>query len=108
MNDYYAGAHWSKRSEEANRVHSIVQGYMLAAGIRRGDYINPPVTVTVNAYFDNRPLDADNIIAKLYVDGLKGWLLKDDSLKYVAGVATFGFIDKSNPRVEIIVKEFPN
>ena len=63
------------------------------------------VDITITAYFDKRPLDASNICAKLYEDAIKGWLIVDDSPKYVRSVRTVSEIDKQRPRVEIEVAE---
>ena len=104
----YAGQHWSKRAEEAQRVHFLVKNSPRIVGEGESVYAlkkNPtfpgPVAISITAYFKGRQLDADNICAKLYVDGLKGWLLQDDSPEYVKSVTTCSMKDKDNPRVEI-------
>ena len=62
-----------------------------------------PVDITVTVYFKHRPLDPCNIPAKLYIDGLLGVWLEDDSPRYVSSVTTRSRVDRDNPRVEITV-----
>lgn len=101
LNQYYAGMHWSKRSEEAKRVH-----YLMMSKIQRGvTFFKNPVEIEVTCYFKSNPMDADNIVAKLYIDGLKGKVLVDDTPKYVKGVKLVSLVDVNNPRVEIEITE---
>lgn len=100
-NAYYAGMHWAKRKAEADRVHRLVRAALTG-------YETPysqPVDIEVIAYFDKRPLDASNVFAKVYEDAIKGWLIVDDSPKYVRSVKTVSLIDKFNPRVEIVIAD---
>lgn len=116
----YSGQHWSHRAAEAKRVHSEVKASIPTVKmVLRDNYSgqrlqtttldpNPfttAVDITITAYFKSRPLDADNIASKFYIDGLKGWLIKDDSPEYVASVTTRSRVDAKNPRVEIAIEE---
>jgi len=99
-NKIYAGQHWSVRKEEADRVH-----LMIKAALGRLEYIiNSPVKIVITAYFENRPLDPDNIASKFYIDGLKG-LIKDDRWCDVLSVTTISRKDPNKPRVEIEIEE---
>jgi len=100
-NLYYAGSHWSKRKSEADRVHKVVRAALT------GDETpyEKPVDIWVYAYFDKKPLDSSNVCVKFYEDSLKGWLIEDDSPRYVRGVHAMSLIDKKNPRVEIVILE---
>jgi len=102
-NKIYAGLHWSERKEEAARVHLAVR----AALDPDLPIFDKPVAITVTAYFKNKrfQLDASNIPAKIYEDGLIGWLIDDDSPQYVQSVTTVSLIDQNNPRVLIEIKE---
>lgn len=100
-NKMYSGRHWSKRSKEAKAVHWLVR----AAIPRSAQPFVNAVAITVRAYFNRRPLDADNIVAKLYVDGLCGRLIADDSPKHVRRVTTESRVDRKRPRVEIEIRE---
>ena len=74
-NKFYSGKHWTVRDREARRVHQLVRA-MLDPEIPPFDGL---VDIEVVAYFRNRPLDASNINAKLYEDGLVGWWILEDS-----------------------------
>jgi Holliday junction resolvase RusA-like endonuclease len=102
-NKMYAGLHWSKRQTEARRVHLEVR----VALDPDEALFDKPVAITVWAYFKNKrvQLDCSNIAAKLYEDGLIGWLIEDDSPQYVRSMTTISLIDRENPRVEIEIKE---
>ena len=97
LNKIYSGVHWTKRKAEADRVHTLVRA-ALPLVYKPFDV---PVRIVVTAYFKNRPLDASNIFAKVYEDGLVGHLLVDDSPQYVTEIATRSRVDRKNPRVEI-------
>jgi len=96
----YAGRHWSKRKADADAVHLLVR----AAIPRNARQYSEPVDIVVTAYFASRPLDADNIMAKLYIDGLVGRLLVDDNPKWVRSVKTVSLVDRRRPRVEIDIE----
>jgi hypothetical protein len=54
------------------------------------------VDVHVVATFKGAMLDSDNICAKLYIDALKGRLLRDDDAKCVRRVTTESKRGKAN------------
>jgi hypothetical protein len=110
-NELYSGKHWSNRADEAKRVHELVRYSpcvisedQFVAGTQDHLYSHP-VAITITAYFKGRQLDPDNIASKFYIDGLKGWLITDDTPKYVDSVTTRSRVDKLNPRIEIELKE---
>lgn len=115
-NRIYSGRHWRHRADEAKRVHALVADahnfqYLDASEMfarsKSGNTIPTPasVDITITAFFKGRQLDADNIASKFYIDGLKGWLIKDDSPEYVRSVTTRSMVDKLSPRVEIEIRE---
>ena len=81
FNKVYAGEHWSKRSKEAETYHNFVKYELMKQKIRKKIW-ELPVEIT---FLYNSNLDIDNhaYIDKLIIDGLKGYLIKDDSKKYV-------------------------
>lgn len=111
----YSGVHWSKRKAEADRVHQLVKysqatlqlagGASIVVPVYRLEQFDLLVDIQVTAYFDKRPLDADNICSKLYIDALKGFVLINDTPKYLRSVTTRSVTDKENPRLEIEIKE---
>lgn len=102
-NKMYSGLHWSDRKAEADRVHLAVR----VAIDPNEPMFDKPVAITVRAYFKNKSvqLDASNVSAKLYEDGLIDWLIKDDSPAYVRSMTTVSLLDRQNPRIEIEIKE---
>lgn len=102
-NKMYAGVHWAKRADEALRVHLVVRAY-LDPDCPMFDGL---VRIKMCVYSKNRrvQLDADNICSKLYIDGLIGWLIRDDDAKHVRSVETVTLLDRQNPRVEIKITE---
>jgi hypothetical protein len=102
-NKMYSGLHWSDRKAEVDRVHLAVR----AALDPDWPMFSGPVAIIVTAYFKNRriQLDCSNIAAKLYEDGLIGWLIEDDGPKYVQSMTTISLVDRIRPRVEIEVRE---
>ncbi len=99
-NQYYSGKHWSKRKAEADRVHMLVR----SAIDPDCQIFNCPVDLEIRAYFKSKPQDASNICAKVYEDGLIGWLLEDDSPEFVRSMTTVSLVDRKQPRVEIEIK----
>jgi hypothetical protein len=100
-NTYYSGKHWTSRQAMAKQKHMLVRAY-LDPDMKPFDR---PVDIVMTLYSKARPMDADNLCAKLYVDGLVGWVVEDDSPKYIASVTTRSRVDKKDPRLEIYVRE---
>ena len=104
QNTYYSAPHWSVRSRLARQIHDTVRRRLMAMGIEMGTTCNRLVDIEVIAYFDQRPLDSDNVCSKLYIDALRGWLLEDDSPRWVRRVTTESRVSM-DPRVEITLIE---
>lgn len=100
LNAYYAGKHWNERKRDAEELHWIARAAMKRAGIRQ-KIIETPVKLTF--LFDDG-LDCSNhaIIVKAVEDAMKGWIIKDDSRKYVKSI-TMMFHEENCIRV--IVEE---
>ena len=100
MNAIYAGKHWSKRSQDAQLWHYMVNGELnkIKGGYKMFD---SPVIITF--YFNDR-LDVSNhaYIVKLIEDGLKGRVIKDDSQKYVKGIEMY--LHKEN-FIKVVIAE---
>lgn len=96
-NEYYAGSHWSKRNAHSKATHLIMREAL--------DPDDPPfqgpVDITITSYCKGRSMDADNVTTKLYIDGLKGFWLDDDSPLYVHSVTSKVARDDNDPRVEV-------
>lgn len=99
LNKFYSGKHWSVRADEAQRVHDLVVAHLP----RKYEMYKEKVDIFIMAYFKNRPFDSDNIISKLYIDGLKGRVIEDDKHSLVGFVASRSEVDAKNPRLEILI-----
>ena len=100
LNSFF-GLHWKLQNDEAQRVHQLVKYH-----IKPEHYLfKKKVDISITTYFKKRPLDSDNTSAKLYVDGLKGRVIENDSPKYVGFVSTKSMVDKSDPRMKIQIIE---
>jgi len=102
LNSIYSGKHWYERNKDAEFWHGHVLGTLKKQGIRRGVYKYP---VTITFYWDDR-LDCSNhaYAGKMIEDALKGYLIKDDSRKWVKEI-THKFHTGKCILVEIEVKK---
>ena len=84
MNKLYAGVHWTVRKRQADYIHSLVQTTLYANKIPK-KLFEKPVKVTISY---NSRLDIDNhsYLSKLIIDGLKGYLITDDTKKYMVSL----------------------
>lgn len=98
LNAYYAGKHWSARKRDAEELHWMTRSAMRRAGIRQR-MLQRPVEITFR--WDDR-LDIDNhaVLGKAIVDGMKGYILQDDSRRYVWRVC-HEFWDGGEIQVEV-------
>lgn len=82
FNKVYAGMHWTKRKAAADYFHSLTQCALYNQKLPKLPFKKP---VRITMYF-NSNLDVSNHswIAKMIEDGMKGWLIQDDTKKYVA------------------------
>ena len=97
-NRLYSQQHWTKRKALADEVHLLT----LAAIPPDAEMVKGPVWIFITAH-NRKPLDPDNICAKLYVDALKGRVIADDDPRYVRGVALRS--ETGDPKVEIVIQE---
>lgn len=98
LNRIYAGMHWAERKRQAEYMHALVRSELNRQGIKPG-IIEEPVELWL--WYNSR-LDCTNhgYLTKLIEDALKGYLLKDDSRKYVKGVYQ-GFWGGEGIKVEV-------
>ena len=84
LNSIYGGLHWSKRQRQSQKIHEIVKLSMQSQNIPKKTFKKP-----VNIIFKwHSKLDLDNhgYIAKLIIDSLKGYLIFDDTAKYISSI----------------------
>ena len=91
------------KQEYQRKVVSAVRSQL------RGIHIDKPVKIYYTFYEENRKRDLDNISAfahKVIQDGLvKGGLIANDGWKNIVGFSDEFFVDKENPRIEILIRE---
>ena len=84
MNKLYAGVHWTTRKRQADFIHSLVQSTLYINKIPRTLFKNPvKVTISYNSKLD---IDNHSYLSKMIVDGLKGYLIQDDTRKYLISI----------------------
>ena len=100
LNAIYAGKHWSLRKKDSDYWHRLVHNELLRQGVRKNLYQKP---VVITFYWNDR-LDCSNhaYMGKMIEDALKGWVISDDSRKYVRGIC-HTFYDK--PYITVEIKE---
>lgn len=81
LNAFYAGMHHRKRQQIADYWHALTRAALREAGIPRHEDAGP---WEVFMRFNDR-LDIDNhgAVAKMVIDGMKGWVWPDDSRRYI-------------------------
>lgn len=104
-NALYAGRHWTQRAELVDTVRIEVMAALHELVVYPDTFLTP-VHITIISYKRSRPVDADNIMAKVYIDALKlCGLLVDDNPTWLAGVTTVSRVDREYPRIEITIEE---
>lgn len=84
LNAYYSGKIWQARKSDADYWHKLVWAELERQKIPKKIYNEP---VFIRFWFNDRlDIDNDSIYMKLTIDALKGWLIQDDSKKFVRRV----------------------
>lgn len=100
LNAYYAGMHWSRRKDNADRMHDTVTAVLLRDHVSRLPFAKP-VRITF-WHCDRMDIDNHAVIEKLIVDALKGWLLENDDRRfYVERVSKFHADECVRVRIEV-------
>jgi Holliday junction resolvase RusA-like endonuclease len=88
-NTLYSGKHWRVRSSKKNEIRERVR-YAFPDEVvdNAGHWFEVPVNITVTAHMKGRLIDADNVMAKYYIDALKDWVIPEDDKRYVNHVTT--------------------
>ena len=98
LNAYWSGKHPKARARDAKYWHELTHAMLFKQGIQKS-FFNKPVVIN---FYWNDGMDCTNhtAIGKMVEDALKGWVIKDDSRKYVQGVCHW-FHDKDYILVEV-------
>ena len=98
LNSIYVGKHWTKRNADSEFWHNLVYLYLKQQKIAKKPF-EKPVHI-IFRWNDNLDLSNHAYESKLIEDGIKGYLIKDDSKKYVKGISHF-FHDENYIEVEL-------
>ena len=98
MNAIYAGKHWTERSKDKELWHSIVRNELRKQKVPE-QIFDKPVKITFS-WHDNLDIDNHSYMAKMIIDAIKGYLIKDDNKKWFKEV-THKFHDKPYISVEL-------
>lgn len=103
LNSIYGGLHWGIRRKQSQKIHEIVRLSMKSQNIPQKMFEKP---VDINFKWNSK-LDLDNhgYIAKLIIDSLKGYLIQDDTRKYINRITHEYQKDKG---VRVKLKEVEN
>lgn len=85
LNAYYAGKPWPVRSREAKDLHLLTELAMRKAGVQKR-MVTGPVAVSFR-WDDGLDIDNHAVLGKAIVDAMKGWLLPNDSPRWVRRVS---------------------
>lgn len=100
LNSIYSANHWACRERQSKQIHKFVRLSLLAQKISKKLFENP---VEINFCWNSK-LDLDNhgYLTKLIIDALKGYLIKDDTKKYISQISHQYWDEKG---VKINIKE---
>lgn len=84
MNAVYAGKHWAGRKKDAEFWHKYVFIQLRNQNIKQHIF-DCPVEITF-LWDDLLDLSNEAYAAKMIEDAIKGYLIRDDSKKYVRGI----------------------
>jgi len=98
LNAYYSGKHWQARKKDAETLHTLALLSMKKAGIRKR-LLPYPVEITFR-WDDGLDIDNHAVLGKAFVDAMKGYILRDDTRRFLRRV-THEFWDGGCMEVEI-------
>ena len=85
LNAYWSGKHYAARNRDAREIHDLTILCMRKAGIRR-DLLDHPVEIRF-LWDDGLDIDNHSALGKMVLDAMKGYILPDDSRKWVKRVS---------------------
>ena len=100
LNALYATKHWAERKKDSDHWHLMVRAVLTSQRIKRAEF-TAPARITF-LWDDGLDIDNHAYMGKMIVDALKGYLLHDDSRKWLAEVR-HRFHD--GKRITVVVEE---
>lgn len=96
-NKLYSQNHWALRKRLADEIHNLIYARLIELDVCQKK--NKKVRIKVDSYA-KRPIDSDNICAKLYIDGIKRYgIIKDDTYEDIESVCLSSHKSKSDETV---------
>ena len=81
MNKLYSGCHWTVRKRQADFIHSLITTALYVNKVPKQPFKDPvKVSISYNSRLD---IDNHSYLSKLIIDGMKGWVIQDDTKKYI-------------------------
>ena len=105
LNAYWAGKHWAKRKADAEYWHCLVHAELRKQGIKPRIAKNP-VSITFR-WNDRLDLSNHAAMSKMIEDAVKGWIIQDDSRKWVQEIRHI-WHDENYIEVEIKERKMKN
>lgn len=99
LNKYYSGKPWTQRQKDAKFWHELTTTCLTKYKIPQQLYEIP-----VEIWFgwdDGWDIDNHAVVSKMITDALKGWVIKDDTRKYLKAVHHV-FIDNQDSIIILI------
>jgi hypothetical protein len=102
--NWYRNAHFQESNKVKEYYHKLVSEQVGTQKFNK-------IFIEYKVYLKRKGTDGQNIravIEKFFLDGLvECGAIKDDTIEYVLGDSSTYLLDKSNPSVDIIIKEAP-
>jgi hypothetical protein len=100
--NWYRNAHYRLNNVVKQHYHDLVKEKIGSNKFKK-------VRIEYNVYVARGGTDGPNVrsvIEKYFLDGLvESGAIKDDSIEYVLGDSSNYYLDRDNPRIEIIITE---
>jgi hypothetical protein len=101
-NQAHGGVHWAKRKAVNDEVKWMVKMALSKYRINKTPF-KRPVSIHFDVYV-GRPIDCDNVMLKMYIDGLRDWgCLTDDDPRFVKQISVRVYTKQQWERLEVTI-----
>lgn len=106
VNTLWSGLHWKVRSSYKNKVLNTVTEVLDGLELEKLPFkVNIDFVCWMKGVHPYKIYDSDNLVIKPYVDSLRKFILKDDTIEYVGKVSVEAKREDVNPRLEITIQK---
>lgn len=99
LNAYWSGKYFRQRAQDAREIHALVVLALKQARVRK-EPMKSPVEI-VFRWDDGLDIDNHAALGKMITDALKGWVIVDDSPRWVRRVTHEFCWDQGKIGVEV-------